>query len=257
MIRTAQRSFNMGPKNAYPQPTREQLQAQADAYRLARHEKRPQVPSQILTSSSYQERPPLPTARSDPGAPQFFGGFVNDDPSLAGQGSSRRAIRSIETPEFESSSSTPQPSGRKQRGRPRLDPQDETPADRRRTQIRLAQRAYRNRKETTISELRGQVTDMQRNIEQMSKTFAQLHDNLYDSGVLNRVPANHPIIQQLDQMMDSFAEAARVSVESDRESQERGSQVDVEHAKLAALRLGESDESSTDPEAWPQTIPEV
>ena len=43
--------------------------------------------------------------------------------------------------------------GRKSRGRPRLDMREENAAERRRTQIRLAQRAYRERKETTIVSL--------------------------------------------------------------------------------------------------------
>jgi hypothetical protein len=38
----------------------------------------------------------------------------------------------------------------KKRGRPRVEKQDESAADRRRTQIRMAQRAYRQRKESTL-----------------------------------------------------------------------------------------------------------
>lgn len=69
------------------------------------------------------------------------------------------------------------PSGKKQRGRPRLDPKDENAADRRRTQIRLAQRAYRLRKETTITTLRTRVTELENIIEGMQNTFFELHES--------------------------------------------------------------------------------
>ncbi|KAI5807724.1 hypothetical protein DFH27DRAFT_608485 [Peziza echinospora] len=64
----------------------------------------------------------------------------------------------------------------KQRGRPRLDTRDETAADRRRTQIRLAQRAYRMRKETTISSLRTRVNELEAAIDGMQTAFLELHD---------------------------------------------------------------------------------
>ncbi|PWW76462.1 hypothetical protein C7212DRAFT_363300 [Tuber magnatum] len=66
---------------------------------------------------------------------------------------------------------------RKQRGRPRLDTKDENAADRRRTQIRLAQRAYRLRKETTISSLRSRVTELENAIDGMQSTFLELHES--------------------------------------------------------------------------------
>ncbi|CUS15240.1 unnamed protein product [Tuber aestivum] len=66
---------------------------------------------------------------------------------------------------------------RKQRGRPRLDTKDENAADRRRTQIRLAQRAYRLRKETTISSLRNRVTELETAIDGMQSTFLELHES--------------------------------------------------------------------------------
>ncbi|KAK0707362.1 hypothetical protein B0H67DRAFT_494801 [Lasiosphaeris hirsuta] len=74
------------------------------------------------------------------------------------------------------------------RGRPRLDAKDETAADRRRTQIRLAQRAYRNRKETAIQTLERKVQDLKDINEEMSNTFMQLHDSAMNAGVLDRNP---------------------------------------------------------------------
>jgi hypothetical protein len=59
---------------------------------------------------------------------------------------------------------------------------------RRRTQIRLAQRAYRLRKETTIASLKGQVESLQSTIEEMNKTFLQFNDNAVSSGILHMSP---------------------------------------------------------------------
>ncbi|CAD0087881.1 unnamed protein product [Aureobasidium vineae] len=59
----------------------------------------------------------------------------------------------------------------KKRGRPRLDPQDESTAD-----IRLAQRAYRQRKEDTINDLRKQVQELQSTIQSMNQTFSKFSE---------------------------------------------------------------------------------
>ncbi|TKX25825.1 hypothetical protein C1H76_1971 [Elsinoe australis] len=83
--------------------------------------------------------------------------------------------------------SPPAPKGRKRkaadadidekpRGRPRKNSKDESAAERRRTQIRLAQRAYRQRKETTIDELRQRVSELTTTVEMMNRSlrdFAQ------------------------------------------------------------------------------------
>ncbi|KAL2255503.1 hypothetical protein VTK26DRAFT_3226 [Humicola hyalothermophila] len=77
---------------------------------------------------------------------------------------------------------------KRSRGRPRLDTKDETAADRRRTQIRLAQRAYRNRKENTIQTLEKQVRQLKHVNEEMSNAFLQLHDFAVASGLLDKMP---------------------------------------------------------------------
>jgi hypothetical protein len=105
---------------------------------------------------------------------------------------------------------------RRQRGRPRLDTQDQTAADRRRTQIRLAQRAYRHRKETTISALKQRVVDLQSTIERMNKTFTCLHDNLIDSGVTTDKPA---IARQLQKATQEFVYLFKIS-ETDLDEEE-------------------------------------
>ncbi|GJN84198.1 hypothetical protein PLIIFM63780_007754 [Purpureocillium lilacinum] len=74
--------------------------------------------------------------------------------------------------------------GRKKRsrGRPRLDTKDETAADRRRTQIRLAQRAYRHRKDTAISSLEQKVKELEKANAAMSKEFGDFYKLLMADG---------------------------------------------------------------------------
>lgn len=87
----------------------------------------------------------------------------------------------------------------KKRGRPRVERQDESAADvslqvsrscthtnlsqRRRTQIRKAQRAYRQRKESTLEELRRRVADLSNVMERMNKVFVDCSDRLAGSGL--------------------------------------------------------------------------
>ncbi|KIX94851.1 uncharacterized protein Z520_09541 [Fonsecaea multimorphosa CBS 102226] len=106
---------------------------------------------------------------------------------------------------------------KKQRGRPRLDTHDETAADRRRTQIRLAQRAYRHRKETTISALKQKVTDLQTTIEHMNKTFLTLHDNMVDAGILS---SHYSLGRQLQAATEEFVALSKIATpESDEEEE--------------------------------------
>ncbi|CAI6339731.1 unnamed protein product [Periconia digitata] len=74
--------------------------------------------------------------------------------------------------------------GKKARGRPRVDTQDATAADRRRTQIRLAQRAYRQRKETTIASLQEKNARLQAIITQMNKLVTEFDTAAAKSSVL-------------------------------------------------------------------------
>jgi len=81
---------------------------------------------------------------------------------------------------------------------------------RRRTQIRLAQRAYRQRKETTISSLNAQNTRLQNIIEQMNKSFLQFNDSALKSGLLQVNPA---LGHQLKQVTESFVALAKSAAE--------------------------------------------
>ncbi|KAM0202521.1 hypothetical protein ACHAPA_008916 [Fusarium lateritium] len=77
---------------------------------------------------------------------------------------------------------------KRSRGRPRLDTKDETAQDRRRTQIRLAQRAYRNRKDTAIISLEDKVKDLEDANENMSKEFMNFFDFVLSQGMLEGAP---------------------------------------------------------------------
>ena len=108
---------------------------------------------------------------------------------------------------------------KKQRGRPRLETRDETAADRRRTQIRLAQRAYRHRKETTISALTLKVDALHNTIERMNKTFLTLHDNMVDAGILN---SHYSLGRQLQIATEEFFTLSKIATTDSDEEEEEG-----------------------------------
>lgn len=59
---------------------------------------------------------------------------------------------------------------------------------RRRTQIRLAQRAYRSRKDNAIQVLEKKVQDLQETNEEISNAFMRFHDYLLVRGILDVAP---------------------------------------------------------------------
>ncbi|KAI4957517.1 hypothetical protein J4E86_004655 [Alternaria arbusti] len=109
--------------------------------------------------------------------------------------------------------------GKKARGRPRVDTQDATAADRRRTQIRLAQRAYRQRKETTIASLKNQSTQLHSIIEQMNKAFLKLNESTVKSGLLQLNPS---LAQEFKLVTETFASLTKTANEGQYEGDEDG-----------------------------------
>ncbi|OJJ05322.1 hypothetical protein ASPVEDRAFT_44813 [Aspergillus versicolor CBS 583.65] len=79
--------------------------------------------------------------------------------------------------------------GRRKRGRPKRATREDTSPNRRRTQIRLAQRAYRSRRETEMQALRTRVDELESLLEQMNETFLSFTDDLIKSGALSTRPA--------------------------------------------------------------------
>lgn len=94
---------------------------------------------------------------------------------------------------------------------PSLDKTEPTDiSQRRRTQIRLAQRAYRSRKENAIQSLEQRVQELQQTNEEMSNAFMQLHDFAMGRGVLERVPE---FANELRATTEKFLALARRSSE--------------------------------------------
>ena len=121
---------------------------------------------------------------------------------------------------------------KKTRGRPRLDTQDKTAADRRRTQIRLAQRAYRHRKETTISGLKRRVGELESIIEQMNRSFLDFHDNLIGSGVLASEPG---IALQLRNTVDQLGALVQTGADDVDDREEVAHVADTGQASAASI----------------------
>ncbi|EXJ91110.1 hypothetical protein A1O1_04217 [Capronia coronata CBS 617.96] len=130
---------------------------------------------------------------------------------------------------------------KKQRGRPRLDPRDQTAADRRRTQIRLAQRAYRHRKETTIAGLKQQVTTLQTTIDQMNKTFLALHDSMVDAGILT---SHYSLARQLRVATEQFVALSKDAVPESDEEEDKPADFTQGESKQSP-RLGENNKRTS------------
>ncbi|OAA51586.1 bZIP family transcription factor [Metarhizium rileyi] len=113
---------------------------------------------------------------------------------------------------------------KRSRGRPRLDTKDETAADRRRTQIRLAQRAYRHRKDTTITTLEQRVKELERANNDMSRGFNDFYDLLLSERALEKVPH---VVHRLSMIADRITTAADGAKTSNGESS--GSEESDEH----------------------------
>ncbi len=91
-----------------------------------------------------------------------------------------------------------------------------TRLQRRRTQIRLAQRAYRNRKDTAIQTLEKKVQQLKDNNEEMSNAFMQLHDFALSSGLLDRIP---DFGRQLRETTEKFLSLAREASDEEKDAE--------------------------------------
>ncbi|KAF3388375.1 hypothetical protein F1880_003924 [Penicillium rolfsii] len=79
---------------------------------------------------------------------------------------------------------------RRKRGRPRTLTDEQLVPERRRTQLRVAQQAYRKRKEATITNLQSRVQELESGIEELSESFLSFSNLLFEADVLQ----NHPSI---------------------------------------------------------------
>ncbi|KAK1822958.1 hypothetical protein LTR12_002680 [Friedmanniomyces endolithicus] len=103
--------------------------------------------------------------------------------------------------------------GDKKRGRPRVEKQDESAADRRRTQVRMAQRAYRQRKEGTLDELRKRVSELTETLELMNRTFVELRDHLSGSADEDQLKQ----LRDTSRRYEALMESARSAIEEGSE----------------------------------------
>ncbi|EAS28966.3 uncharacterized protein CIMG_07712 [Coccidioides immitis RS] len=117
-------------------------------------------------------------------------GHLNEDSnkSQSATCSKKKRVLPKEVVAVPSESVTKEDKITKKRGRPRLHTENETPADRRRRQIRIAQRAYRSRKEATIASLNERVEQLECTVDEMNKTFLAFNDDALKSGVLSAQP---------------------------------------------------------------------
>lgn len=81
---------------------------------------------------------------------------------------------------------------------------------RRRTQIRMAQRAYRHRKESTITTLEQRVEKLLRANEEMNASFVSLHDFAVSKGILQREPE---FGRELQTTIEKFLDLAKSTSE--------------------------------------------
>ncbi|QPH10983.1 hypothetical protein C2857_002525 [Epichloe festucae Fl1] len=121
--------------------------------------------------------------------------------------------RSLDEDEIKTEDTFEDDEGRKKRsrGRPRLDTKDETAADRRRTQIRLAQRAYRHRKDTAITTLEKRVKELERANNDMSKEFNAFFGVLVSERVLDAAPHALQRLSSIANKITTTADKARIS----------------------------------------------
>ncbi|EAW12151.1 bZIP transcription factor [Aspergillus clavatus NRRL 1] len=91
----------------------------------------------------------------------------------------------------------------KKRGRPQKDTNVATPTEKRRTQIRLAQRAYRSRQEATMSQMKNRIQELESVIETMTETFIAFSDTLMQSSMLASSPG---IAQSLQEATAKYVE---------------------------------------------------
>lgn len=126
---------------------------------------------------------------------------------------------------------------------------------RRRTQIRLAQRAYRNRKENAIQTLEQKVQDLKDTNEEMSNVFMQLHDFAMTTGALDRNPE---LGRQLRLTTERFLALARKASEdgSSGKDDDGGGHASPSshHAAVSPHRISTSPEAIDIPRSEPPPL---
>ncbi|KAJ5086207.1 hypothetical protein N7532_010978 [Penicillium argentinense] len=105
----------------------------------------------------------------------------------------------------------------RKRGRPRTvitDHQD--PEEKRRNQVRLAQQAYRRRKETTITSLQTRVQELESGIEEIIKSFLSFSNLLIEGEDFKQYPRVLYALQKVTQQCVSLAKSGCDESEPDQ-----------------------------------------
>ncbi|KAJ5479312.1 hypothetical protein N7530_004821 [Penicillium desertorum] len=95
--------------------------------------------------------------------------------------------------------------GVRKKGRPRKF-ESQQALDRRREQLRVAQQAYRTRKENTIGDLQDRVHELEAGIEQLSQSFLTFSDLLLETGLLGKHSHVTSALRKITQQHLSLAE---------------------------------------------------
>ncbi|KFY40015.1 hypothetical protein V494_03708 [Pseudogymnoascus sp. VKM F-4513 (FW-928)] len=93
----------------------------------------------------------------------------------------------------------------RKRGRPRNATDDQQAPQRRRGQLRVAQQAYRKRKETTIVNLQSRVQELESGIEELSESFLSFSSLLFEAGILQDQPRVTAALQKITRQCVSLA----------------------------------------------------
>ncbi|KAL4909536.1 hypothetical protein BDW74DRAFT_146774 [Aspergillus multicolor] len=152
---------------------------------------------QLLSASSYplpEPQGPLQTqAEAYNNQVPLFGGLVLDNDNLSSTDSSVQstefpATTAYRPPQRTSRTTATEPT--RKRGRPRklIDDAGVNPEERRRTQVRMAQRAYRSRKEASVSSLKDRINQLETAMKQISTAVISFGDDLVRSGALDTHP---------------------------------------------------------------------
>ncbi|KAI9151967.1 L-asparaginase precursor [Paramyrothecium foliicola] len=167
----------------------------------------------------------------------------------------RKRTRSVED------GSPDQRDAKRARGRPRLNTQDETAADtlvtnkghfqRRRTQIRLAQRAYRNRKDNTIINLEQKVKDLEDVNKGMSKALSSFYEMAVAQGILNSTPE---AARRLKDLSNTFSRMESKLNENDEQSSQTSSPDEASNAVFDEADAQLSTSSSSTVDHSPKTL---
>ncbi|KAL5003061.1 hypothetical protein BDV10DRAFT_190974 [Aspergillus recurvatus] len=156
---------------------------------------------QLLSASSYPvPEPPLQTRAEleyNSSLP-LYGGLLldNDNPSSTDSGNQLTSTDESTTATVSEPGLRPRPAEQRhseparKRGRPRklIEDGGVNPVERRRTQVRMAQRAYRSRKEASVSSLKDRISQLEAAMKQISTAVISFGDDLVRSGALDMHP---------------------------------------------------------------------